>query len=295
MDMSAAADVAPEFERLTLLQPTSDHRSTAAPAPTGTALSLVFPCYNEAERLPQTLAAYLAALPRQPGAVEFLVVDDGSTDQTFAVAQAIAAQDDRVRVIRSQPNHGKGFGVRTGVLQAKGELIVFTDADGSYGPGEVARVTVALADAPVAIGARPAGWATGPPVRRLASRLFNRAIQALLGLPFGDTQCGLKGFRRHAARELFGRARLDGFAFDVELLFLARRLGLVVTEVPVRAEVRDGSKVQLVVDALGMLGDALRVRHWAVSGSYDRVISMVPDPSPASGLGAELGRAAQPS
>jgi glycosyltransferase involved in cell wall biosynthesis len=294
MDMSAAANVAPEFEQLTVLQPTTYRRSTAAPARTGTALSLIFPCYNEADRLPRTLAAYLAELPRQSGAVEVLVVDDGSTDQTFAVAQAIAAQDDRVRVIHSQANHGKGFGVRTGVLQAKGALIVFTDADGSYGPAEVARVTAALADAPVAIGSRPAGWATGPAARRLASRLFNRAIQALLGLPFRDTQCGLKGFRRRAALELFGRARLDGFAFDVELLFLARRLGLRVTEVPVRAEVRDGSKVQLAVDALAMLGDVLRVRRWAVSGGYHQGISLVLDPSPASGLDAEIGQAALP-
>jgi glycosyltransferase involved in cell wall biosynthesis len=295
INMSAAADLAPEFERLTVLQPATDRRSTAAPARTGAALSLVFPCYNEAERLPRTLAAYLAELPRQPGAVELLVVDDGSTDQTFAVAQDIAAQDDRVRVIRSQPNHGKGFGVRTGVLQANGELIVFTDADGSYGPREVARVTAALADAPVAIGSRPAGWATGPPARRLASRLFNRAIRALLGLPFGDTQCGLKGFRRHAALELFGRARLDGFAFDVELLFLARRLDLAVSEVPVRAEVRDGSKVQLVVDALGMLRDVLRVRRWAVSGGYARAVAQTADTCTAATFGPELGRATQPS
>jgi hypothetical protein len=128
----------------------------------------------------------------------------------------------------------------------------------------------------------------------LASRLFNRAIQALLGLPFGDTQCGLKGFRRQAALELFGRARLDGFVFDVEVLFLARRLGLRVSEVPVRAEVRDGSKVQLVVDALGMLRDVLRVRRWAVTGGYDGAVSIGPDPSPASRLGAELLRAEQP-
>ena len=109
-------------------------------------------------------------------------MDDGSTDETFAVARRRGA-DRRVRVIRSQPNHGKGFGVRTGVLEANGELIVFTDADGSYGPGEVARVTAALADAAVAIGSRPVGWATGPPARRLASRLFNRAIRVLLGPP----------------------------------------------------------------------------------------------------------------
>jgi dolichyl-phosphate beta-glucosyltransferase len=285
MHVSAAADVAPGLGQGTVPQPTTDGTCTASAAKsTRTALTLIFPSYNEAERLPQTLAAYLAELPRRPGEVEVLVVDDGSTDQTFAVAEAIAARDDRVRVIRSQPNHGKGHGVRTGMLEATGELLVFTDADGSYGPGEVARVTAALADAPVAIGSRPAGWATGRPARRLASRLFNRAIQALLGLPFRDTQCGLKGFRRHAALELFGRARLDGFAFDAEILFLARRLGLAVTEVPVRAEVRDGSKVQLVVDALDMLGDVLRVRRWAVSGGYDRGISMVLDPSPPPGL-----------
>jgi dolichyl-phosphate beta-glucosyltransferase len=262
--------------------------------PTGTALTLIFPCYNEAERLPQTLAAYLAELSRRPGEVEVLVVDDGSTDQTFAVARAVAARDHRVRVIRSQPNHGKGFGVRAGVLEAEGELIVFTDADGSYGPREVARVTAALADAPVAIGSRPVGWATGPAGRRLASRLFNRAIQALLGLPFGDTQCGLKGFRRYAALEVFGRARLDGFAFDAEVLFLARRLGLAVSEVPVRAEERDGSKVQLVVDALGMLRDVLRVRRWAVSGGYDRAVHQAADTCTAVTLGAELGQAADP-
>jgi glycosyltransferase involved in cell wall biosynthesis len=293
--VSAAADIQPGSEQLTVLQPTTDgSRTAAAPMPTRTALSLIFPCYNEAERLPHTLATYLAALPRRPGEVEVLVVDDGSTDQTFAVAETVAARDDRVRVIRSQPNHGKGFGVRTGVLEAVGELIVFTDADGSYGPGEVARVTAALADAPVAIGSRPVGWATGPPARRLASRLFNHAIRALLGLPFGDTQCGLKGFRREAALEVFGRSRLDGFAFDAEVLFLARRLGLRVDEVPVRAEERDGSKVQLVVDALDMLRDVLRVRRWAVSGGYDRAVCQIPDTSPApSALGAEFGRAAQ--
>src|SRR5215217_6683178 len=165
----AAADVAPGLEQWTVTQPTTDGQDTAAAAmSTGPALTLIFPCYNEAERLPQTLAAYLTALPRQHGAVEVLVVDDGSTDQTLAVARAITARDDRVRVIRSHPNHGKGHGVRTGMLQARGELLVFTDADGSYGPGEVARVAAALAHAPVAIGSRPAGWATGQPAGRPA-------------------------------------------------------------------------------------------------------------------------------
>jgi dolichyl-phosphate beta-glucosyltransferase len=104
----------------------------------------------------------------------------------------------------------------------------------------------------------------------------------------------LKGFRRHAALEVFGRARLDGFAFDAEVLFLARRLGLAVSEVPVRAEERDGSKVQLVVDALGMLRDVLRVRRWAVSGGYDRAVHQAADTCTAVTLGAELGQAADP-
>jgi dolichyl-phosphate beta-glucosyltransferase len=234
-------------------------------------LTLVLPCFNEAERLPGTLAALLAELPQGPGEVEVLVVDDGSTDETLAVACAIATRDARVRVIHSRPNRGKGFGVRTGVLAARGELVVFTDADGSYGPGDIGRIVAALTDAPVAIGFRDAALATGPLVRRLASLLFNRVIQALLGLPFRDTQCGLKGFRRQAALQLFGQARLDGFAFDAELLFLAHRFNLQVMEVRVRAEERDGSKVQLAVDALRMLRDVLIVRRAATKGTYDPV------------------------
>jgi dolichyl-phosphate beta-glucosyltransferase len=243
------------------------------------ALSLIVPCYNEAGRLPRTLASQLAALSQRPGEVELLVVDDGSTDQTLAVAHAAAARDARVRVIASQPNRGKGFAVRTGVLAAEGQLVAFTDADGSYGPGEVQRVVAALADAPVAIGSRELGAASGSLARRLASRQFNHVIQALLGLPFRDTQSGLKGFQRPAALEIFGRARLDGFAFDAEVLFLARRLGLRISEVPVRAEQRDGSKVQLAVDAVRMLRDVATVSSWAAAGIYglpDRAAPALP-------------------
>jgi dolichyl-phosphate beta-glucosyltransferase len=274
-----------------------DARSGEATVPGGTALTLVFPCYNEAERLPTTLAVHLAALPQRPGEVEVLVVDDGSSDQTFAVAAAVAAGDRRVRVLRAQPNHGKGFAVRTGMLAARGELVVFTDADGSYGPDAVARVVAALADAPVAIGSRAADQATGPLVRRLASRLFNRAIRSLLGLPFGDTQCGVKGFRRQAALEVFGRARLDGFAFDAEVLLLAWRLGLEVGEVHVQAEQRDGSRVRLVVDALRMLRDVLQVRRWAMRGGHGddgAAGRKAADGRRSAALGdAEVGRVAQ--
>jgi glycosyltransferase involved in cell wall biosynthesis len=256
---------------LAALRPTgSDTDPGAIRAKTTTALTVVLPCFNEAERLPATLTVFLAALSPTLGEVEVLVVDDGSSDQTFAVASAVAATDARVRVIGSRPNRGKGFAVRTGVLAAQGEVIVFTDADGSYGPDDLERVVAALADAPVAIGSRAASAATGPLVRRLASRLFNRTIQALLRLPFHDTQCGLKGFRRKAAMQLFGLARLDGFAFDAELLLSARQLGLSVAEVPVQAEDRDGSKVQLAIDALRMLRDTLTIRRAASQKSYRR-------------------------
>jgi dolichyl-phosphate beta-glucosyltransferase len=236
------------------------------------ALSIVLPCFDEAERLPGTLAAYLAHFPPGRAEVELVVVDDGSTDGTSAVADRIAATDPRVRVLRTIANHGKGYAVRTGVHAAQGELVVFTDADGSYGPEQLERVVSALQRAPVAIGARLGEHAgAGPPLRRRAIRVFNRVMRGLLGLPFHDTQCGLKGFRRGAAEALFQRARVDGFAFDAEALLLARRLAIEVVEVPVRAEERQGSKVRLGGDTLRMLADVWRVRRAAARGAYDEM------------------------
>jgi glycosyltransferase involved in cell wall biosynthesis len=233
-------------------------------------LSVVFPCLDEADRLPGTLATYLAHYPPDRTEVEVVVVDDGSTDDTAAVAEAIAATDRRVRVLRTARNRGKGHAVRAGIRAALGELVVFTDADGSYGPEEVDRVVAALDEAPVAIGARHRTQAgAGPLPRRLAGWVFNLAMRRLLPLDFHDTQCGLKGFRREAAAAIFGRARVDGYAFDVEALLLARRLGLKVAEVPVRLSRRDGSRVRFVADALRMLADVWAVRRAAARGAYD--------------------------
>ncbi|HEV3012479.1 MAG TPA: dolichyl-phosphate beta-glucosyltransferase [Actinomycetota bacterium] len=233
-----------------------------------TRLSLVLPAYDEADRLPRALAAYLGWLPAD---AELVIVDDGSTDGTREITDGAAARDTRVRVLRSDHNHGKGYAVRVGILAAAGELIVFTDADGSYGPEQLERVVAALDRAPVAIGARLGSQAgTGSPLlRRLASPAFNRVMRLLLGLPFHDTQCGLKGFRRDAAEAVFGRARVDGFAFDAEALLVAQRLAIEVVEVPVTAEDRQGSKVRVGGDALRMLADVWKVRRAAARGVYD--------------------------
>jgi dolichyl-phosphate beta-glucosyltransferase len=255
-------------EQLAILRPTGDDAgASSTPVRTGPALTVILPCYNEAERLPGTLQALLAHLSAVPGEVEVLVVDDGSTDATVRVAAAVAAVDGRVRVLSYQPNHGKGFAVRTGMLAAEGDLIVFTDADGSYSPSDLDRIVEALGEAPVAIGTRADGT-SAPVARRAASTVFNLAIRGSLGLPFGDTQSGLKGFRRAAARQIFSRARVDGFAFDVEALWLARQLRLEVAEVRVQAMERHGSKVRMMADALEMLGEVWRVRQAAMNGPY---------------------------
>jgi glycosyltransferase involved in cell wall biosynthesis len=239
-------------------------------APAGPSLSIVLPCLDEAERLPGTLAAYLAHFPPDRAEVELVVVDDGSTDGTTVIADQIAAADPRVRVVRTTRNHGKGYAVRTGIQASMGELVVFTDADGSYGPEQLERVVATRDRPPLAIGSRLGSQSgAGSPLRRLASRVFNRVMRLLLGLPFHDTQCGLKGFRRGAAEATFRRARVDGFAFDAEALWIARRLGIEVVEVPVRAEERQGSKVRLGGDALRMVADVWRVRRAAARGVYD--------------------------
>jgi len=247
-------------------------------------LSIVFPCLDEADRLPGTLATYLAHYPPDPPEgsgephggspvgreVELVVVDDGSTDRTAAVAEAVAATDERVRVLRSDRNHGKGHAVRAGIGEARGELVVFTDADGSYGPEEVDRVVEALAKAPVAIGARRRTRAgAGPLPRRLAGWVFNLAMRLLLPVSFHDTQCGVKGFRREAAAAIFRRATVDGYAFDVEVLLLARRLELRVVEVEVKLTRHEGSRVRVAADARRMLAEVWAVRRAAARGDYD--------------------------
>jgi len=247
-------------------------------------LSVVIPAYNEQARLPGTLALYLPSLPAD---AEVLVVDDGSVDATSAMARAVAAADGRVRLIRLPTNRGKGYAVRTGVLSAAGDRVLFADADAATPIGELARLSAAMdAGADVAIGSRerlPANLRVRTtPWRRFAGRTFHQIVRYAGVRGIVDTQCGFKLFRSAVARDLFGRMRTDGFAFDVELLLLAQASGYRIAEVPVNWTHQPGSKVRVVRDGLKMAADVVRLRmRLAASHTVARVADNVrPSRSP---------------
>jgi dolichyl-phosphate beta-glucosyltransferase len=226
-------------------------------------LSIVIPAYQEERRIGATLDQLVAWSASERREVEIVVVDDGSSDRTSAVAAAPRARE--VRVLRLAENRGKGAALRVGVAATRGELVLLTDADLSTPISELARLEAALAGADLALGSRAvagsrivvrqAAW------RELAGKLFNRAIRLLGVRGFADTQCGFKLLWGDAARELFARLTVDRFAYDVELVWLARRLGYRVVEVGVEWRNAPDSRVQLWRDAPRMLVDVLRFRR----------------------------------
>lgn len=241
-----------------------------------TDFSVVIPAYNEALRLPKTLTEILGVLAPMGLAYEILVVDDGSTDGTADETRRFAQIDNQVQLISTPTNRGKGDAVRTGVLAARGRRIAFVDADGATAFTEIAKLQTALdAGAEVAIGTRAAGahlqnvqarW-----YRTVLGTVFNALVRWLVVKGFSDTQCGFKLFNREAALDLFGRAHETGYAFDVEILFLARRGSWKVVEVPVDWAEQRGSKVHLLVDSVRMLLALLRIRWRSLVGTYNRV------------------------
>lgn len=248
---------------------------TFAPRPE---LSVIIPAYDEAERLPGTLAAVRAWMDGAGYPVELVVVDDGSRDGTGALIEAAAAEDPRVRAVRLDQNRGKGAAIEAGVAAARGGEVVFFDADLSYDLGYIADARRALAGgADLAIGTRDAGpddtrRSGYSPIRRAASWAFNRYVERLLKLGVSDTQCGFKAFRRDAAAALFGAISTRGFGFDVELLYLARRWGLALALVPVAMESRAGSSVNVLRHSVSMARDVLRIRRRARRGEYPAAI-----------------------
>lgn len=227
--------------------------------------SVVIPAYNEARRLPRYLGEIVAYFDGASEPYEILVVDDGSTDGTAEAIAGVARSHPAVRVLRSDRNEGKGAAVRRGMLAARGDVRLFADADGATPIGELKRLEAALAaGADVAIGSRgrpdPSVAVVARPHRVIAGRLFSRIVRALAVPDVTDTQCGFKAFTAKAAGELFARLQTRGFAFDVELLMLARIAGYRVAEVPVNWTDQPGSKVRVLGNGPGMLREIVLAR-----------------------------------
>ena len=236
-------------------------------------LSVVIPAYNEALRIPSTLPRLLAYLRDFGEPYEVVVVDDGSTDETFDVVEKLALEFPGVRPMRNTVNSGKGFAVRQGMLAARGEFLLFTDADLSAPINEAERLLGPLRSGyDVVIGSRALKreWigVHQSSFRETAGKLFNFVLRRTTGLTFSDTQCGFKGFRREAARTVFSRQTTQGFGFDVEVLYLARKFGLKVLEVPVHWDHTGASKVRPVRDGAWMLLDLLKIRWNDWTGKY---------------------------
>jgi len=237
-------------------------------------ISIVIPAYNEEARLPATLRNVIDYLNRTGWTFwEVLVVDDGSDDRTVAYAEEFARTNPGIRVLRNPGNRGKGYSVRTGMLQARGEWGLFTDADLSAPIGELDKLWSAVAGsgASGAIGSRALDRSLievhQPFYRETLGKFFNLAMRAIVRLRFADTQCGFKLFESRAAREIFSRQRLNRFGFDVEVLFIARKLGFPILEIPVRWSNVEGSKVGMLNGAQSFL-DLFAIRLNQLRGRY---------------------------
>lgn len=238
-----------------------------------TTYSIIIPAYNEGQRLGATLDRVLAYLEACGWKAEVLVVDDGSTDSTADLVREYARRRPAVRLLQNPGNRGKGYSVRNGMLQASGELLLFTDSDLSAPIAEAGKLFARIAaGADVAIGSRwldPAlQTARQPLYRQFFGRIFNLLLRLILGLRFKDTQCGFKAFTRPAAQLIFARQRIERWGFDPELLFLAGRLGLKVEEVPVEWADDPHSKIRPLRDGLRIFSEMLRIRWYSLTGKY---------------------------
>jgi len=243
--------------------------SAAAPE-----LSIVIPSYNEELRLPATLKQIAAFLPSLGAETEILVVDDGSKDRTAEVTQSFGSILPNLRVISNGVNRGKGFSVRHGMQEARGRIVLFTDADLSAPIEEAPKLLDALKDYDVSIGSRALDRSLitvhESRFREFAGIIFNTIVRIILRLPFVDTQCGFKAFRRERCQILFEQQRIERFGFDPELLYLARHHGLRTTEIPVRWGHSPATKVNMFRDSIRMFVDVFTIRWNSLLGRYPR-------------------------
>lgn len=230
------------------------------------ALSVVIPAFNEASRLPRSLGLILEYLRASGRTYEVIVVDDGSRDGTVAAVDTLNGEGADVRLVRHQVNLGKGAAVRTGVLASKGDIVLFTDADLSTPIADAEPLISAIKDgADVAIGSRALDRhlveVRQPLYRETMGRVFNIFVQALLLPGLHDTQCGFKAFRGDIGRELFGAMVSRGFEFDPEVLYRARRRGLVIREIPVHWRNSADTRVSALRDSTRMFAALFRTRR----------------------------------
>jgi len=237
-------------------------------------LSIIIPAYNEELRLSATLehiATYVRASGRE---TEILVVDDGSNDRTAAVAETFRNKFPALRLLSNGVNRGKGYSVRHGMLEARGRLVLFTDADLSAPIEEADKLLDALEAHDVAIGSRALDrrliFERQSRFREFAGIIFNTVVRLCLRLPFVDTQCGFKAFRREHCRIIFEQQRIERFGFDPELLYLARHHGLRSIEIPVRWGHSPATKVSILRDSVQMFLDVLVIRWNSLVGRYPR-------------------------
>lgn len=247
-------------------------------------LSIVIPAYNEAARIERTLERVLGCVRERGWDAEVLVVDDGSSDETASIVRKHMQVSPELHLIENQGNRGKGFSVRNGLLQASGAIVMFTDADLSAPMEEAERLLTAIqGGADVAIGSR---WLDRsrqtlhqPLYRRFFGRCFNALTRAVMGLPYADTQCGFKAFRHTAAQVIFRLQRVERWGFDPEILFIARKLGFRIAEVPVSWGHDERSKISYLRDGSRMLQDMATIRSNSLLGRYDAAIAAMADTS----------------
>ena len=247
--------------------------------------SIVIPCYNESARIGNSLERILSYSQGRGWRTEIVVVNDGSRDNTAEIVRSFERRFSNVRLIENPGNRGKGYSVRNGMLSATGEMILFTDADLSSPIEEAEKLFGALqGGADVAMGSR---WLKTelqtyrqPLYRQMLGRMFNVALQMILGLPFKDTQCGFKAFTREAAQKIFPRQRIDRWGFDPEILYLARKFHLRTVEIPVSWAHDHRSKINPVIDGSKMMWEMLCIRGNDLLGKYEQP-SFVPPAQPA--------------
>lgn len=241
-------------------------------------LSVLVPAYNEEHRLRSTLEQLFEYLASRSFSVEVLVVDDGSEDQTAEIAEAYAASEGKsfpLRVFRNHRNHGKGYSVRRGMLESRGTYALLTDADLSAPIQEMAKLEREVIGGPyhIAIGSRDIEGSKvevrQSRLRETGGKIFNRAVRLATGLPYRDTQCGFKLFEMSHCKDIFRKQRAQGFAFDVEVLYIAKKWGLRIKEVPVLWRHAPDSKLDFFPDASKMALDLFRIRWNAAAGRYE--------------------------